>query len=166
MLIFKDRSGIYTAKIADFGLSTYFYGEKDLVQMPESVPWNAPEHHNRYFCPQDAKAMDVYSFSMLCLWLLFGVGSSETIPYSLRAADDTGLFSFEAGDWSQKGDLLRSWKRDRLLDWTVQLMVKPGNFGTKIRENLTQFFRSTLCFNHQARVTDWSHILSLLAPAQ
>ena len=39
--------------------------------MPESEPWNAPEYCARHFKSEEAKQMDVYSFAMLCVWLLF-----------------------------------------------------------------------------------------------
>lgn len=164
--MFEDKPGIYTAKVADFGFSTHFHGEQDLIKMPKSEPWNAPEYHDRYFYPQGAKAMDVYSFSMLCLWLLFGVEISETMPYPSGAANDAGVFSFEARDWSRKGDLLLSWKRDWLLEWAIQLAAGDGRFTTEIGDGVTQFFRSSLCFNPQTRITDWCRLLSFLGPAR
>ena len=166
VLMFEDRPGIYTAKVADFGFSTYFHGEQDLIKIPESVPWNAPEYHHRYFYPKDAKAMDVYSFGMLCLWLLFSVESSKTIPYPSGVANGAHVFSFEAQDWSQKGDLLLSWKRDRLLGWAIWLVAKYGHFGTEIEDSLTQFFQSSLCFSHRSRNIDWKYLLNLLAPTR
>ena len=166
VLMFEDSPGIYTAKVADFGLSTYLHGEQDLIRMPRSVPWNAPEYHDRHFSPQDAKAMDVYSFGMLCLWLLFGVESSNTMPFAPGTENGRRGFSFEAQDWFQNEDLLFSWKRDRLLQWAIWLVAEHGNFALETMENLTRFFRSSLCFNHQARITDWSHILCLLAPSR
>jgi hypothetical protein len=38
--------------------------------MPKSEPWNAPEYRKE--CkPADGQKVDVFSFGMLCLWLLF-----------------------------------------------------------------------------------------------
>lgn len=164
--MFEDSPGIYTAKVADFGFSTRFHGEQDLIHIPESVPWNAPEHHRRSFYPHHAKAMDVYSFSMLCLWLLFGVEISETMPYPSGAANDIRIFSFEARDWFQKEDLLRSWKRDWLLEWAIQLVIGDGRFATEVRDRITQFFQSSLCVSPQTRITDWCRLLNFLDPAQ
>ena len=68
----------YVAKIADFGYSTCTGihaaspgGER--IQLPWSPPWNAPEVHggNRIFALAEAKATDIYSLGMVCLWLLF-----------------------------------------------------------------------------------------------
>jgi serine/threonine protein kinase len=166
VLVFEDSPGIYIAKVADFGFSTHFYGEQNLISMPKSVPWSAPEHRHRYFCPQDAKAMDVYSFGMLCLWLLFGAESSETMTYPSGAANDAASFSFEARDWFQKGDLLLSWKRDRLLEWTIQQVTEDKHFTAEMVDKVTQFFRSSLCFDSQTRVLDWHYLLRLLALPQ
>ena len=38
--------------------------------MPDSGVWTAPERHYRAFYPEKAKKMDIYSFGMLCVWLL------------------------------------------------------------------------------------------------
>ncbi|KAF2685426.1 TPR-like protein [Lentithecium fluviatile CBS 122367] len=166
VLIFEESPGIYTAKVADFGLSTHFRGENDLINIPISVPWNAPEYHNRAFYPQDAKAMDVYSFGMLCLWLLFGIETSTTTSNPLEAADTTGIFSFEAQDWSEKGDLLLSWKSSRLLDWAIQLTTGDRRLKTNAKDRVTRFFLSSLCVNPQKRITDWGCFLSFLDPAR
>ena len=41
--------------------------------MPISQPWNAPEltRFNRRWTPAEAKRMDIFSFGMLVLWVLF-----------------------------------------------------------------------------------------------
>ena len=70
VLIFEDQPGRYTAKVMDFGYSTLFSTEKDLINMPLSWPWAAPEWHHRGFLPSHAMKMDVYSIGLLCLWLL------------------------------------------------------------------------------------------------
>lgn len=74
ILIFANKLGGYTAKVADFGYSTVVLNaEKGRVQLPKSVPWNAPEvtEWETTFTFADAKLTDIYSFAMLCLWILF-----------------------------------------------------------------------------------------------
>jgi serine/threonine protein kinase len=166
VLMFEDEPGSYTAKVADFGFSTHFRSEDDLVNIPISVPWNAPEHHNRAFYPQAAKAMDVYSFGMLCLWLLFGVETSETTPCSLRVANVAETFSFEARDWSEKGDLLLSWKNDRLLDRATQSVAEDGRLKAELKDRVTRLFQLSLRVDPQKRITDWGCILSFLDPVR
>lgn len=170
MLIFEHGPGSYIAKVADFGFSTHFQGEQDLVQIPESKPWNAPERHNRHFHPQNAKAMDVYSFSMLCLWLLFGVDSSSTMPSPPGTiTNDSQVLCFEVHDRPEKENLLLSWKcdkDDRLLKWAIWLAAGSQRCATEMEDNLSQFFQSSLRFDPQMRITDWDYLLSFLAPAR
>jgi serine/threonine protein kinase len=71
VLVFKDVTGKTTIKVADFGYST-LAGEVEQVLLPKSRPWNAPEHYFGEFEVTDAKKTDVYSFGILCLWVLFG----------------------------------------------------------------------------------------------
>lgn len=71
VLIFENGPGQYVARVADFGYSTMFSGVDGLVFMPQSSHWTAPEWHHRAICSTSAVRMDVYSFGMLCLWLLF-----------------------------------------------------------------------------------------------
>lgn len=71
VLIFKDDAGAYTAKVTDFGYSTRFANEDDLIAMPKSKPWCAPEYDRDKFKPAQARSMDVFSFGMLCVWVLF-----------------------------------------------------------------------------------------------
>ena len=87
VLVFKDATKKPTVKVADFGYSTLTAGESGKVFLPKSRPWNAPEHHLGEFNAQEAKKTDVYSFGMLCLWLLFGNRLSE-IPQTTADGTD------------------------------------------------------------------------------
>ena len=70
ILLFDKISSGHTAKVADFGYSTRWATPNDLIQMPRSQPWAAPEWHHRGFTPAQALLMDAYSFGMLDLWLI------------------------------------------------------------------------------------------------
>ena len=95
MLVFKGAiTRITTVKVADFGYSTLTAGGSGTVLLQKSRPWNAPEHHFGEFKAHEAKKTDVYSFGMLCLWVLFKSRVSE-VPQT--TADGTaGLISFDA----------------------------------------------------------------------
>ena len=73
VLIFKDSDGTYTARVTDFGYSTRYAGDTDLITIPISSPWNAPEHTRlqKMWTPSEAKKLETFSFGMLCLWTLF-----------------------------------------------------------------------------------------------
>lgn len=105
---------------------------------------NAPERHHRCIYPQNAKAMDVYSFGMLYLWLLFGVDAPKPLPYPLGASSDARILASVALDWSQKNDSLLSWKKDGLLKSAIQLVTEDGRFVSEIKSDLTHFFRGSL----------------------
>jgi serine/threonine protein kinase len=159
VLIFKDGDNTYTAKVADFGFSTHFHSEQeDLIQMPKSVPWTAPEHHSRYFTLQSAKAMDVYSFSMLCLWLLFHK-HHRIIPDPSVAEHDSQTLSFEEEAQSEKKD-------DRLPKWAMQLVADDANIRAEIKDNLSCLFQSNLHSEPEMRMTDWDRLLGCLAAAR
>ncbi|KAK6338061.1 hypothetical protein TWF696_001532 [Orbilia brochopaga] len=67
----NDEIGV-TVKVTDFGYSTMYSGDRD-VKVPMSVPWDPPDFKRmkRIFKPPVAKGMDVYSFGVLCFWVLF-----------------------------------------------------------------------------------------------
>lgn len=157
MLIFKEGTGSYTAKVADFGFSTYFHEEQeDLIQVPKSVPWTAPEHYGRrQFTSQEAKMMDVYSFGMLCLWLLF---------YKEHLGVDD--FSFEAAYWQDKDEKLFIWKKNKLLSWAIQLVADDAGIRPETKRRLDLFFRSCLDHDTEKRDADWDNLIECLHPAQ
>ena len=78
ILIFTQKDGCLMAKVIDFGYSSLFATDADAIKMPDSGIWTAPERHHRDFTPGKARKMDVYSFGMLCLWLLCYNTSSKT----------------------------------------------------------------------------------------
>jgi len=95
---------------------------------------------------------------------------SATMPFPPGVTvDDYRTLCFEIQNWSQKENLLLSWKSDgddRLLKWAIWLLAENGHFATEMKDNLTQFFRSSLCFDPLTRITDWVYLLGLLAPAR
>jgi serine/threonine protein kinase len=71
VLIFKGDSRGFVPKVTDFGYSTLCARNDSRIIMPRSVPWVAPEWHHRGFSFEEATKMDMFSFGMLCFWLLF-----------------------------------------------------------------------------------------------
>src|SRR5271156_4567636 len=70
VLIF-EKDGCCTAKVTDFGYSTSVASGASIF-LPRSAPWQTPEYHHRQFLFSQALKAEVYSFGLLCLWLLFG----------------------------------------------------------------------------------------------
>jgi serine/threonine protein kinase len=72
ILIFEHIPGEYVAKVSDLGYSVQLEHDDSFVRMPLSRPWNAPEWHHRGYRFPEIVRMDLYSYGMVCLWLLFG----------------------------------------------------------------------------------------------
>lgn len=165
VLTFEGNSRII-AKVADFGFATFFQDHNDLISMPDIKVWNAPEHHRLNFSPDQAKKMDVYSFGMLCFWLIFKAGSSVDLPLPPDTILESGQFmSFEQNQ--PEKNLIQLWKRDnKLVEWVCWLVVvrEDGEFDSSTKNRLVSFFCSTLAFEPQSRRTEFEQLLSFLVP--
>ena len=74
--------------------------------MPHIEPWNAREHHDRSFRSEQAKRMDVYSFGLLCFWIVLQAGFSGDLPLPPDTILKSGqLVSFERDE--PKNNLLQ-----------------------------------------------------------
>ena len=139
VLIFGNGSGGYTAKVADFGYSTLYVTGDELIAMPRSRPWTAPEWHHRGFRVMEAMKMDAYSFGMLVLWLLFcNKDSNCHFEIDLDA------------------------KQDVLVDAITKTQSAPG-LDEKQRKDLACFFNATLVSDPARRCSDFKHLLFLLS---
>ena len=166
VLIFENWPGNYIPKVADFGFSTYFGGEQSLIKMPQSEPWNAPEYHCRHHEPRAARAMDVYSFGMLCLWLIFGQNIAVSPTLSPPAESNREYVNFEETFQVQK---LESWKIEsdyKVLERAFNLTSKCDSLHWGGKNDLADFFRSTLALYPDQRSTDFTYLLNLLLPFQ
>ena len=140
VLIFEDYPRRYVAKVADFGYSTWLAGFDDLIYMPYSPHWTAPEWHRRGFDRASAFKMDVYSFGLLYIWLILYCG--RTSKYNqfyedLRAGEGTSALTKEDVE-----DL--------------------GKLNKEQRQNLKQLFDLTLAFNPEVRCSNFEDIRDLL----
>ena len=142
MLIFRNESNHFVAKVADFGYSTRYASDGELVKMPKSLYWVAPEWHHRGVTTADAMKMDVYSFSMLCLWLLF---------YNIQWNTTRGFYSN-----------LNS--AETVLALAHQLITAMASLDNQKKCNLNQLFDLTLVNNPVERNSDFNQLICLFAP--
>ena len=156
VLVFKNETGRYVARVADFGYSTRYCGIDDVISMPKSVPWNAPEHHHRGFSMPRAKKMDVYSFGALSLWLLFEKPGLTLFPSA------TGTTS-EPPE-SLKDILLRHSSEDGLLSLALNLVAEEESLNADTSTRLINFFKASLNKDPDNRVDDVSKLIMLLVP--
>lgn len=159
VLVFKDATGCITFKIADFGYSTFVAGEVGTVILPKSRPWNAPEHSFGEFKVPEAKKTDVYSFGMLCLWVLFGNRvSAVTIDDTL-----TEVVSFEGPFPPHKPTLIEQLKdEDKMCDFADKLMQMSG-LSVEHKARLKEFFCLTISCNPKNRTSDIGKSVALLS---
>jgi serine/threonine protein kinase len=71
VLVFGESEDAIVAKVADFGFATV--ASSNNIGIAITPPWAAPEVGNRDngYNLEQAKKTDIYSFGMLCLWVLF-----------------------------------------------------------------------------------------------
>lgn len=156
VLVFEHEPNKYIARVADFGYSTRFCGEDGLINMPVSRPWNAPEHHPRGFHALNARKMDIYSFGLVCLWLLFE-GNYSLPPHSQTSSNDGHFASFK--------DVIKSQKYDGgLLKFSTRLVEEYGDFSCGTKQKLCRFFDCTLNSDPDKRSPCFENFLDLLVP--
>ena len=162
VLVFKDAiTGKTTVKVTDFGYSTLTAGGSGTVILPKSRPWNAPEHHFGEFKASEAKKTDVYSFGMLCLWVLFENYLSD-VPQT-TADGATGVISFDAPFLSGPTLLERLKDEDRLEYIANRLVESMSDLNAECRVRLKEIFALTLPCNPGKRTCDLARVFSLLS---
>jgi len=157
VLVFKDETGKTIFKMADFGYSTLAAGEATIL-LPKSRPWNAPEHHFGEFEVAAAKKTDMYSFGMLCLWILF---RGAPIP------QNTTQFTFEASAGPRT--LLEQLKDDDKVEYIANQLIESvalADLNTERRIRLKEFFSLTVPLNPDKRTSDVGRLLGLLCQKQ
>ena len=136
--MFENSSSGYLAKVSDFGYSTQYATPDDLITLPKSEFWHAPEWHHRGFTPLAAKKTDAYSFGMLVLWLLcYGV-----LEDSDRKFKD---------DFATRFDDVLALAHD----------ILPAESLCQ-RPELVQFFNKTLTSDTARRCSDFRYLGELL----
>ncbi len=96
MVISSEDNDDVVAKLIDFGYSCYGMEDEDEVQIGGTPLWSPPEHTGEKVTVHSAKKMDVYSFGLVCYWILF----FDTISVDARA--EGGSEKLPAGSHSRK----------------------------------------------------------------
>lgn len=114
-----------------------------LIDMPKSKYWSAPEHHHRKFRLSDAMKMDVYSFGMLCMWLIF----------------------YNNTEYPDRNFQIDLESEDKLSPLVLahQLIMTTTGLGDERQGYLDQVFNLTLC-DPSGRCSDFDQLVHLLAP--
>lgn len=142
VLIFENDSKQYVAKVADFGYSTWLGGANDMILMPRTLHWTAPEWHHRPIHGASAVRMDVYSFGMLCLWLLCyhgGETAHRDFYEDLKSKEATSALAH-------------------------QLLTETHDVNDEQRRHLHQLFDLSLAIEPAERCSNFGQLVRLLAP--
>ena len=164
VLIFKEGSGRYVAKVSDFGFPSLATMD-EYITVARTKPWNGPEWHHRGFTLSEVKRLDVYSFGMLCLWLLFKDTLSET-PHKpvriLKDWDGANLFTQHAKTPSGKPFLEVLKSEDQMPILAHELLTITPNLDQERRGKINKFF---LCLVRDPtdRSSDFAELLELLS---
>ncbi|KAI1631178.1 TPR-like protein [Biscogniauxia mediterranea] len=158
VLIFEGEFRKYRAKVTDFGYSTRYVEAQDYrIKLPISRPWNAPEHNRlaREWAPTEAIKTDIFSFGMLCFWLLFEPYLSGSIPLTQGLDAATTIFQGSVEDTliGIKGELT---------EYAQQFLSVEATLDCKQRRALQEFFNSSLSSEQQKRGQDLIDLLGYL----
>ena len=164
VLVFKDAiTREIAVKVADFGYSTLTLGEAGKVSLPKSRPWNAPEHHFGEFTAQEAKKTYVYSFGMLCLWLLFGNRLSDIPQTTADGTDELILFNAPLLQLGRPTLLEILKDEGRVEDIANHLAESMPGLNVECRTRLKEIFSLTLPLNPGKRTCDVARVIGLLS---
>ncbi|KAM5347259.1 hypothetical protein ACJ41O_010264 [Fusarium nematophilum] len=131
----------YVAKLTDFESSCICTSEDDLVTLPRTEPWDAPEWHHRQFTMRDAKRMEIYSYQLVTFFALF------------QASLDVSIV-----------DALPELKANNALPGLVNAILGQWSDLTPYQNScLSQFFKAGLATDPEDREVDIEALLRLLS---
>ncbi|KAI1255339.1 hypothetical protein MGN70_003404 [Eutypa lata] len=149
-LIFPRRDEPSIAKLIDFGYSLRFSARRPRLKLPISRPWNAPEHTRsaREWTFEQAVKTDIFSYGMLCLWVLFG-------RYFENLIQD-----------KRDGRYGISTVKENIRQLSDQLLNDEPYLTVEQRKSLRKFFASSLHEDPEQRESNMLKLLRVLDPKQ
>jgi serine/threonine protein kinase len=149
--------------VTDFGYSSY----ETLVKVPRSPPWEAPEWHPRWFNLENAKRMDVYSFGLLCLWLVFSGEHLQFIDCPSINIDLAFLVWQENHQLNPMTKSLKDMKASgKLLDSVLHLLSQKQDIAEQTRSCLEEVFTLALSHNPKKRAGQMDVFVDLLCDSK
>lgn len=168
VLIFQEDSGRYFAKVSDFGFSS-LAATHDCITVPRTRPWNGPEWHHRGFTLNGVKKLDVYSFGMLCLWLLCKDTLFETPRRPspiLKEWDGADLFTQHTEAITGKTFLEALKAEDQMPILAHELLMLTTGLGQEQKSKLSRLFHLCLAREPIDRSSDFVELLELVSQAR
>ena len=153
VLIFKDVD-TFIAKLTDFGYSRYYSSPSENYCLPLCKPWNAPgvNGSNKEFSLEDAKIADIYSYALLCAWILYG---DQFLDHTDGYNDRISLISLD-GSELKSILMLETLKTSKQLE---KVVLKCASHDTDLEtaesKALADFFCTILGENHNSCCEIW-----------
>jgi serine/threonine protein kinase len=154
---------VISVGLADFGFSPFSESDDDLVYVPRSEPWEAPERHIRESTLRNAKKMDIYSFGLLCLWIFFKEEYLSDLGFPLAKLEMA--FSGTNREATAAIQAIKK-KEDAMLDWALQLLEKKKAMTDQTRSCLEKVFRLTLIHDSNDRDATMETLVQTLSGMQ
>ncbi|KAL5321933.1 hypothetical protein ACEPPN_009898 [Leptodophora sp. 'Broadleaf-Isolate-01'] len=151
ILVFRDDRENPLAKLIDFAYSCFGADINSRVYLPRTSPWIlAPEWHPRGFSLAAAKRLDVFSYGMLCVWILFQQEISNIFGKSGENCVE---------------DLLHDLKAQRQILHAVQVIIQDLDLEDEERRaQLGEFFSMTIADDPKSRECDFGRLIHYLNP--
>jgi hypothetical protein len=156
--VFKDDQNSFVPRVTDFGYSTKIV-DRDSVFLPKSIPLAAPEHHHRSFTFCNAKKCDVYSFGLVCLWILFQDKLSEAFPTFLGIHDRLDASSSQYG---QRASAEKLQDEEKLLAFSKNAVITAVGLDSQQKAKLEQLFDTALVCDPNLRCDNFGMLEMLL----
>ena len=152
VVVSRDVSGSDKAELIDFGYSCYGSQEDDLVTMPFSPPWTAPEHEWKDFHMASAMRMDIYSLGMTCAYILFCEHWPKLLS-RIQQADSTFT-----GDEAYISLYQSLEERFSVIDLFHDIMKDTAWSFDALPRNVVKFLECSLASNEQDRISNVSDL--------
>lgn len=159
ILVDRTDAGDWMARVSDVGFARVGLSLEEELHVPQSRPWTDPEWHRRTWPVTAVQAMDIYSYGMVCLWLLL----NDKVPASISGSGELGKQTFFVEN-DAPFTQLELLQRDGQLITVIDQALDSAMLGSDSeKQNLSQFFNSTLHVNRESRERDFQKLISLLS---
>jgi serine/threonine protein kinase len=155
VLVFNDADSP-VVKLTDLGYSAI---SVDDTFLPKTWPWVAPEWNKRRFDVPRAKKTDIYSFGMLCLWIMF---SSGQVIHNPSVDGKSSTLCTPPDECSDPEGIQAMRDKDKLPALAESLINNSEGLDKEQRERLIQFFEKTVRTDPEHRELDIIKLLKLL----
>lgn len=139
--------GQITPRIADLRLSV-IGADSDERRLPQSPPWTAPEYHSRHWKIERARKMDVFSFGLVCFWIL----SWDRIFHRLSEEEEVNEIERLKGPDNDMMHLMKE----------VNALVNEMELEKASKDKLREFFHRTLAKDPEERAGSAAELFPLL----